>query len=222
MKTSKILFISFFSLLGLVLLSIPIIVSSTIKEQEHARSLFNKVEKELPVFNHLIVANNSCFSISNSESGENTLIYSFPKDSTIDEINFQLNGDTLTLPYQNTKDKQSIKIRCGKVKSITCKVSLSIKMAQDTLNISSESGQILMRSESIKQLNIKGTGGSIRTPKPFIIEELNADLYNTRLKFNNIKINQLNASMAYHSELIISRANEIIISKDSESKFQEN
>lgn len=222
MKISKILFISFFSLLGIILLSIPLIISSTIEEQKHTSSHYNKVERELPSFNHLIVANNSCFSISDSESGDNKLVYSFPEDSTIDEVNYQLQGDTLILPYQDTKEKQSIKVKCGNLKSITCKVPLSIEMKQDTLNLSGESGQIIIRSEGLKQLNIIGTGGSFRTPKPFIIKELNADLYNTRIKFYNVTINQLNAKLAYHSELIIEKANEIVISKDEHSKFKEN
>lgn len=221
MKTSKILFISFFSLIGIILISIPIIIRSTIKDQEQTKSSYNRIEKELPKFKHLIIANNSCFSISDSDTGENTLIYSFPKDSTIDEINYQLQGDTLILPYQDTKGKQSIKVRCEKIESITCKVPLSIEMKQDTLNISSESGQIIIRSKRIKQLNIKGTGGSFRSPKPIIIEELNANLYNTRLKFHNVKVDQLNAKMTYHSELAIKKANEIIISKDDKSKFTE-
>ncbi|MDA3852848.1 MAG: hypothetical protein PF444_01190 [Bacteroidales bacterium] len=222
MKVSKILFITFFSLIGIVLLIIPIIISNSIQETENKRSIYKSVEKELPHFNHLKVANNSCFQITDSKTDKNVLIYSFPEDSIIDEINFELAGDTLILPYQDTRAGQSIKVRCGKTISITCKVALSIEKAQDTLSINSESGEIIIRGKSYKQLNIKGTGGSFRTPKPFAVEHLNAKLDSTRLKFYNVKVNQLDAQLSHNSELTIEKAKEISISKDISSHFKEN
>ncbi len=219
MKTSKILFISFFGLIGIFLIALPIQVKKSISETAVLQSSFKKEHIALPTFNHLIVSNNSCLEIGDSE--RNTLIYSFPEDSLIDEINYQLVGDTLILPYQDTRNKQSVKIKCGSLKSITCKVRLTINKSQDTLNIISETGPINIKGDSFEQINIRGTGGSIRTMNRVEINELNAKLDNTRIIFDHALVQNLNAELEYNAKISINKALNIVIKKDGSSRYEE-
>lgn len=220
MKISKILFISFFALLGIFLIALPIHIKSNIGETAKKRSLYNNEVISLPEFNHLIVAHNSCFEISDGE--ENTIIYSFPEDSLIDIIEYRISGDTLILPQQKTRKFQSVKIRCGNLESITSQVSLSIEKSQDTLSICSKAGQTIIRGNNFKQLNIIGQGGKLRTASSIYIDELNVHLNKSKLDFYDTKVDRLNATMENNAKMTIKRANSININKDKTCQFKEN
>jgi len=220
MKTSKKIFLSFFALMLIILIALPIYIKKSISDAVIQKEEYNQEEISLPPFNHLIINNNTCTEIG--EADENTISYSFPKDSLIDVIEYQLSGDTLILPSQETRKKQRVKINCGKLKSITYQVSLSINKSQDTLTICSKAGQAIIRGDSFKQLNIEGQGGKVRTTKSLYIDELNVHLNNTKLDFYNVQINKLNATMKNKARLSIKKANSISISKDETCQFKES
>lgn len=221
MKTSKKLFISFLSLIGVLFIIVSTSTIKTIRTTDRNSSYYKKVETGLPSFNHIKVANKSCLEISESETGENCIVYSLPKDSIVDKIIFTLVDDTLILPFQNIRKKQAFKLKCGNIKSITCSVPLTIAKEQDTLSVYSKKGQIIIRSKHFDQLNLTGTGGAFRTIQSLIIDELNVDLHSTRLRFYNVDINKINAKAENNSEIVIQSAKEIHIKKDESCHLKE-
>lgn len=141
MKTSRILFISFFGLIGVVLLSLLIPAPEKSKtEMESAKDRFREIVKEIPVFKHLKVEPRCFVEVFASDSLPNRITISEPVDSVPHEVAFYLLGDTLVVTSTDKHEGNYAKLYCGDLLSYTALGRIKISNRQHSILVCAQKG----------------------------------------------------------------------------------
>ncbi|MBN1767625.1 MAG: hypothetical protein JXR50_08280 [Prolixibacteraceae bacterium] len=112
MKTSKKIFIIFFSLLGLFLLSLLIQI-----DPNKQKSQFEEKEITFPPFEHLVLFN--CGKIDLQEGSSNTAWNTVVSDSLAQMPEYELKSDTLVLSWTQDENSLNRTIYCKNLRSIS-------------------------------------------------------------------------------------------------------
>ncbi|WP_075590002.1 hypothetical protein [Labilibacter marinus] len=161
MKTSKIIFTSYFSLIGILL--IALMISSFINNDKEKISRLNLVttSDELTAFNHIKIETN-CNIVVSSDTTYHFEFTRNKKEGNL-KINYTYNSDTLIIGHIETEQFSNIKIYAKNITSIsTIKSKLSLThFQQDSLQINAQRGRIRFENKiDINNLKLKLREGS--------------------------------------------------------------
>jgi len=169
MKTSKIIFISFFGVIGLFLLSFLIQVPS-----EKRGLQFESETEALPPFSHLVVTKGAYLIVSYGSS--DSIRLSHNKGTIVTKPVYWTKGDTLIVDPIPNQEHFSLNLTCSGLKSIT--------LAESRVELS----QITLRN-----LQLEGKNAEINFSNDVIIDSLWLNLSSgSNFWCNSSKLNTVN------------------------------
>lgn len=213
MKTSNIILISFFSVIGLFLLSLTI--------QREPRKIETECKSvSLPQFRHLVV-NSNC-NLSLLVGLNDSLSWQNQKNTNPDQPSLSSRGDTLFLNWHVVKDAPI-------VVAIFCKELESVTVNESTLNLTqlnatrfqingSQCKVNMLGYLSVDSISINLKGGSNLQCSNTIIKSANIKLENSEA-WLNMPLNELIANISQNSNLYANQVLQANVIKDASSKY---
>lgn len=220
MKTSKIIFISFFSMLGLFLMSLMIDIPQDPKLFGH--------EHALPPFTHLVVKGKSTVNVvlASQLGKSDSLSFYFTKDDCLSKGLYQSKGDTLLIDVENCDNLNQVILKCLKlpvIKANNASLFLSGDTTvhiRDTVLIVGTSSYIeIMYLGSDLKMNALLNDKSTLNCYSKNIESVSISLNSSNAFFNNLSISSLTGVLVDDSHLDVSSATHLNITSDKSSKF---
>jgi len=179
MKTSKVIFISYFTCIAIILLSLPIggyIFRKSIPE----RWKHETIENTLEPFKHIVVAGDCRIQVSSS--GQNKYSYQKRQGFTKLPLNFRVTNDTLYITSIQDGTAVSAKVEATRVQSIQA-VNSDIELLsfeQPTVAILGTKANIrFLEKVNIQSLRLSLSGQSEFIGWGSTIDELNIDIQNS-------------------------------------------
>jgi hypothetical protein len=211
MKTSKIIFITFFGIIGLFLLSLLIQTDPEKRGNKELREM-NREAVSLPKFSHLIVQGDFPFTLLKGNA--DSIKFGYARDLQLIKPIYFMKGDTLIVdPIPNNKGYY-IEVLCTQLKSITLEgarldiqeinfsalkiegskseISLNNMVSIDSATIQLKEGSRLWCNDSqfkFLQLNIQNSNVEINVD---FIEDMKAELRDS---------SELSAGKVLHSDV---------------------
>lgn len=220
MKTSRIIFISFFSILGLFLLSLMIEIPQETKffAQSHA----------LPHFSHLVVKGkpNVNIVLVNQSAKSDSLSFSFLKADDSSKGLYLIKGDTLFIDVDNCDDLNHVTLNCLRIPVIeanNARLFLSGDTTvhiRDTVSIVATSSFVSVNNMcSDLKMNLSLNEKSILDCQSKNIETVYISLNSSNAIFYNLSICKLTGVLANSSMLNVNSATHLNITSDKSSRF---
>lgn len=214
MKTSNIILISLFSIIGLFLLSLTI-QSDPRKIETERQSV------SLPQCRHLVV-NSNC-NLSLLVGLNDSLTWQYKKNTNPDPPSFSSKGDTLFLNWHVVKDAPI-------VVAIFCKVLESVTVNESTLYLTqlnatrfqingSQCKVNLLDNISVDSISINLKNGSNLSSSNTTLKSANIKLESSEARFYNVPLNQLTANISQNSTLYAIQVMHANVTKDESSKY---
>jgi len=216
MKTSKIIFISFFSIIGLFLLSLMI----QKKDPTNDRNNMKEEKFALPPFSHLIITKGSTVRLSSGMSDSIKLGYN--KEWKMEHPVYFVNKDTLTIePYPEKKGYYT-ELICRDLKSITIlQARLDIDSFHvDSLKLEGTCCEVDINNlAAIKSLNIHLQSKSWLWCNSPTIDLINLNLEQSKSEFNVDQFVELKAELRDSSELSAGKVLHSNVKTDETSRY---
>lgn len=145
MKTSRIIFISFFSVISLFMLSLTI---QTKNPSDHAYRELNHESYALPAFSHLVIKE-GC-NVRLNEGPSDSLRVDYPRELTLEHPVYSVNGDTLIIEASPRGEAFFTSLSCNNLKSLRIpSAELNVSgLNSSKLNIDQMSSRIYIDSSS--------------------------------------------------------------------------
>ncbi|MCW3804656.1 hypothetical protein [Plebeiibacterium marinum] len=227
MKTSKIIFSSYFSLFGIVLISLMICGFAFNSKQLAGRFSKNNIEEEkinLNSFKH-IKLESEC-NVTIIKDSFNFISYSFFKDSIKMNPEFNFSADTLILKSTKSNLHNNINLHVAQDISIngnSCSIELR-QFAQNKLNADLKNSRLtLSKNSSIENFMLTLENSSRFTYWDGKIKNLYLNMDNSR--FDNgyrLNLDKLNAKIYNNSNAYLPPALICDIKRDKSSKVKIN
>lgn len=226
MKISKIIFISYFSVIVLFLLSL-MIMGFAFNDAKYSRRNKITIETktlELPHFQHVSIGENCRVSIQNAQ--ESKLSYLNQKNAAVIEPIFKIENDTLFLiSTKNNMQYNGVTLSSSYIQSITGKnCNISIKnMKQEFLYISTN-GTIINIKNKVEiekyELTLKQSS-DFHCWNNFKGDELTIDLQNSKLRVRSQhKLSKIKGLATNHSYLELPAAKSYQLNVDENSQLR--
>lgn len=231
MKTSRIIFISFFSFIGLLLLSFLIVGfaynDAGIKHRKNRAEEFKKGEKTIKIekqFKHILILDKASITVKYGEE-QSLKYYVFNTKDSLIAPKLDVKNDTLFLSAKSRiritltlKDLNKLK----SIDGINSTVFLSgIEMSTLTLNF--KGGKInLTDNTKIKNISITLSEKSgFDVHHNAVVDTLNLDIHNSKINFynRNSNISLLKGTIDNNSNVRIPKAFHINLEVDKSSKL---
>lgn len=198
MKTSKIIFISFFGVIGLFLLSLLIQVDPKKYENDHIKN----ETLVLPAFNHLVVEKGSNLTLIQDLADSIKLTYE--KGVIISKPVYSMKGDTLVVSPVESKDYCFIELRFRNLKSIqatNCSLVLN-KILAESLFVEATNVELNFHDAvTLDSLKIKLLTGSNFWCNSSTLKTVNLFADQSNADFSIDQIAELKAELRDSSEL---------------------
>ncbi len=226
MKISKIIFISYFSVIGLSLLSL-LIVSFAFNDGKYSSWNKNNIEtktQDLEHFEHVFIGKGCKVLIQNTQKPE--LSYSHLKALKLIESVFKIKNDTLfVISTKGNFQHNAVTFSSSNILSITtenCYIILD-NMTQEALRIDASGTVIDIRDDTkIKkyELTLKQSS-DFRCWNDFKGDELSIDMQNSKLYINTEhKLSKIKGQISNHSEIHLPASKNYQLDVDENSKLQ--
>jgi hypothetical protein len=215
MKTSKIILIGFFSVVGLFLLSLLIQVDPKDREPEYKNEAM-----ALPPFKHLVLQNSEPVTIIQAQTDSAFVDYATKNQAVFPE--FELKGDTLILTWAKQENNWGRSISCSQLKSVTVKGSrLDInEFAMDTLKVEAEGGEFYLNSSShIGYLNLDLKQKSFAHFECKTVNQLETRVVYSNLELQIEQIGNLRAELQDSSSLTTWKVLHTDVRSDETSRY---
>lgn len=224
MKTSRILFISFFGLIGLVLLSLLIPAPEKSQEEiEKEKNSFREIVQETPVFKHLKVERRCFIEVFASDSLPNRIIINEPADSVPHEVAFYLSGDTLVVTSTEKHEGNYAKLYCDDLLSYTALGRIKISNCQHSVSVCAQKGgnvEVGTRFSGTR-LFVSATEKGKVYSKCDKITYVNAQLNNAELKVYKANLDSAQVVAQNGSNIRLQSPAWLQMQKDGSSKYYE-
>jgi hypothetical protein len=197
MKTSKIILIGFFSLVGLFLLSLLIQVDSDEQDQR-----FKRAAIALPHFKHLVLLNSPSVQLFQGDS--DSVIVNFDSKVEINFPVFELKGDTLEIYWPEQEGAWGRYLFCSELKTITVKNSrLNLNpFSSDSIMIYAEKGEVHINSSiDMRHIDLVAMQKSYVKINGTVVKTVNALAGNSRVDLHIEQIGVLKAELQDSSTL---------------------
>jgi hypothetical protein len=218
MKTSKIIFISFFSIIGLFLLSFLIQVKPN-KQQRPISELESKTVS-LSSFSHLVITDGVNLDI---EGGESDALIVYPTGKKLSAPNYRVSGDTLIVDSLQEKSFVFLKLIAHEIKTIKqTNGSLVIRQFNATkLSVTGSNCNFSLNNEVvIDSLDLNLSSGSyMDCQRSTSVKVVKAGFDNSKAYFYNDKLDQLDAILNNNSELTANRVLQSNVKTDETSRY---
>jgi len=219
MKTSKIIFISFFGVVGLFLLSLLIQTDPEKRGNKELREM-KKEEVALPAISCLIV-NEGC-NVRITRGVSDSLKFGYKKDLVLEHSIYTVVGDTLIInKFPNDKGFYT-DILCSKLTAIQITNSY-INIDQNNfpeLNIEGANSTIDINNDvSIQLATIHLTAGSKLWFNNSILEKVQLNLEKSSADFNIDDISEMKAELRDSSELTVQKVLHSDVKTDETSHY---
>lgn len=219
MKTSKIIFISFFSIIGLFLLSLLIQTNPKNRGNKELREM-KKDSIALPPFSHLIINEGSTVRLSSGIA--DSIKIGYKKDLQMVHPIYTSNGDTLTINSYPEDKGYYTELICKNLNSIIlyhARLDIDNFMG-DSLKVEGISSAIDINNlATFQSLNIHLQAKSWLWCNFKSIEFIRLRLEGSHSELNIDRLHELKAELADSSELSISKALHSDVITDETSSF---
>lgn len=213
MKTSKIILIGFFSLIGLFLLSLLIQIKDEKPQQ-------NRVSIILPKYKHLVVRNSAFVDVVQANN-DSAFVY-FDKKAEPLLPNYTLNGDTLVLTWENKDFNWSRTITCSNLKSVTVENShLKInELAIDSFQIFAFGSEIRINNKSeIAHIRIQAEQKSFVKINGSIVKSVDAKVKYSWAELHIEQLGELRAELQDSSTISTNKVLHTDVISDPMSRY---
>jgi len=224
MKTSRIIFISFFSFLGLILLSL--MVMGFMYKDKDIRKFKEKdiktVNITLDSFSHIVVSDNCRVNLSSNTSY--SVSYSLLK-GTVNKPVYNINNDTLFIKSTKTNFTSSINVKANNIISVSgvnCKITLD-KFKQEALSFDVKKTEIrFYKNVNIQNLDITLSESSwLNGWSSFKAQNLKLNTSNSKFQGSiNGKLKSFDANITKNSEVRLLKALHYNLNVDSSSSVK--
>ncbi len=198
MKTSKIIFISFFSAVGLFLLSLLIQVDP----QKFENEKYQNETIALPSFNHLIVEKE--YNLTLVQGLADSIKLTYEKGVVIAKPIYTMRGDTLVISPEPNKDFCFYELSFKNLKSIkatSCKFELN-RISAAKLRLEGTSAEInFSDAVTLDSIEMKLLAGANFWSNNSKVNVLTLNVSKSRAEFNIDVIKELKAELLDSSEL---------------------
>ena len=149
MKTSNIILISFFSVIGIFLLSLMIQAEPKKVDYNRPMGQMKTETHTLPKFSHLKVGR-GCYLLYTQANGD-SIHYSYPQETKFEKPVFEVRGDTLFVRNSGQKNLSAINVYASSVNSIRVDSSHFEITAANTpaLHISAKTSTVKFQGNTI-------------------------------------------------------------------------
>lgn len=215
MKTSKIILIGFFSVVGLFLLSLLIQV-----DPKDSNPRYKEKAMALPPFKHLVLHNSEPVTIIQAQTDSAFVSYFFESQAVFPE--FELKGDTLILAWAKDENNWHRTISCSQLKSVTVKGSrLDInEFAMDTLKVEADGGEFYLNLGShIGYLNLDLKQKSFAHFECKTVNQLETRVVYSNLELQIEQIENLRAELQDSSSLTTWKVLHTDVRSDETSRY---
>ncbi len=227
MKTSKIIFTSYFSLVGLILISIMISGFAFNHKNRNRHGKYEFINKSIPLenFKHIKI-NANCLVIIQHDS-VSTINYTFRKNKETNSVKnpnppkYNISGDTLIL--QSYESNNHINLHTKKSISITgndCRITLK-KLNQNNLSLTGTKCDLTFEdSFNVKTLKVSLDDSKMHYWN-FKVQNLDLTLNQSRFYGNSRgTIKSFTAKISNNSDARLPKALDYNIKTDESSKVQ--
>jgi hypothetical protein len=219
MKTSKIIFITFFGIIGLFLLSLLIQTNPEKRGNKELREM-NREAVSLPKFSHLIVHGDFPFTLLKGNA--DSIKFGYARDLQLIQPIYFLKGDTLIVdPIPNNKGYY-IEVLCSRLKSITLEgARLDIQEINfSALRIDGRKSEISLNNMvSIDSAIIQLRDSSRLWCNDSKIKLLQIIMQNSNAEFNIEVIEDMKAELRDSSELSVGKVLHSDVKTDETSRY---
>jgi hypothetical protein len=191
MKTSKIILIGFFSLVGLFLLSLLIQVDSDKQERG-----FHQEAISLPPFKHLVLLNSASIDVYQGENDSAFVHFDSKTEAVFPD--YELKGDTLVLVWANKDFNWSRTISCSNLKSVRVENSrLNInKLAIDSFKVAAFGSEIHINNKvEIEHICLQANQKSNVKINEAIVKSIDAKVKCSRAELHIKQLDELRAEL---------------------------
>jgi len=213
MKTSKIIFITFFSILTLFLLSMMI-------QTNKNKTQFIHTTVTLPPFHHLVL--NDVRNIDVRQSITDSILVFHNSSTKAIMPDYGVKDDTLIVTWPHHQSEMYQAITCSKLRSITLKNSkLTLYgLNTDSLNILARSGDITMnQGGAVNYFSINLQSDSRLWCNLDQISWVKLDMSHSEARFRTDKIGHLQAEIRNSSEINVQKVLRTEVTSDESSRY---
>lgn len=215
MKTSKIILISFFSLVGLFMLSLLIQV-----DMRHPEPYFNEAAIALPAFNHLVLINSGKVNVF--QAGGDSAKMNYDLHTEAEMPGFELKTDTLVLRWPSKQNTWDRSIHCSALKTVRVENSqLNIKEFNgDSLRVYAHSGDVYVNNiANNAYVSLDLTAKSFVKINGVQVGRVDANFSFSKAKLHIEQLGELNAVLADSSHLYSRKVLHSNVRADNSSRF---
>ena len=216
MKTSKILFISFFVLIVTLLTVFTIKFFHKDIDAYQVQEGFVNIEEEVPSFSHLKVEKGVRVWVKNSDS---TSYFSFQehKDSAVIMPQYEMKGDTLVLTSVENSSNNHVSIFVPNMSSCTVRGRVELQNSQTEYNVNLDGGRVTVHGQNTKQLNLLAEGGRLDFWGKKL-EIFNAEVQNAEVYLKNCKIDNATIAAKGKARVVVNQTMNLTVAKDETSR----
>ncbi|TAJ11682.1 hypothetical protein DMA11_15945 [Marinilabiliaceae bacterium JC017] len=224
MKISRIIFISYFSVIGLCLLSL-MVMGFVYNDKEffgERGEAFETITEELEPFSHISVDDDCIVAVQTGET--NSLLYHYNKKDKAQPV-YEVRNDTLFVISTRNVLYGQVDLMVGKIKSISgrnCRISL-YDIHQDDLFLAGENARInLGHKVDFGSLNVLLKDSSELNYWHFNAKELRLNIQNnSRFRcHSDQKVELLEGKISNNSKATLPDAKRIQLDVDESSKVE--
>lgn len=221
MKTSRIIFISFFSFFGLILISLMVMGFMYKDTNKLKKDDIKTVNTSLGSFSHIVVSDNCRVNLSSNTSY--SVSYSLLKGAVNKPV-YNINNDTLFIKSTKTNFHSSIIVYVNNLVSISgvnCNITLH-KFKQEALSFDVKKTEIRFNNNvNIQNLDITLSESSWLNGWSFKAQNLILNTSNSKFQGSvNGKLKSLDANITKNSEVRLLKSLHYNLNVDSSSSVK--
>ena len=220
MKISKILFISFFTLLAAVLLLFTIPADEeSVKESDENSEWVNR-EVDVPAFNHLVVENGCNVKLKNGKRESSYFSFNEHVDSVPSVPGFEMHGDTLVVTSTRRHSANTMTLFATPSESYVVRGTLDLQLNQATVVAHVDNGQLIVKNDVNTELQVFANNGRIEHYGKSVVK-VNAHLVNSKLRIHKSYIEEAIIKAESNSEIMLKRPAHLEMERDRSCKYYE-
>jgi len=229
MKTSKIIFISLLSVIGVLILATMIDIRINGQRNDGKNSDFKVDKKILPVFKSLRVYNSMNITLVQNDSSY--IEVSYLKDSIAPKVNYTIIGDTLTVSDFEKTNHRNVSVTIHATDSLRSIQLIKSHISVEHIGLGKlffaldESELWLNQDKLVKSasqvLDIVAKNHSRINSSEFRIDSLGLVLQNSEANLE-LKANKISGMLSDNSKIYVRHTREISLKKDETSKISVN
>lgn len=214
MKTSKIILIGFFGLVGLLLLSMLFQI-----DKEHHCTQNERVSIALPPHRHLVLVNSAYLDVL--QSGSDSAVFINSDTEAVMPV-FELKGDTLELSWPNHDGNSGRFIYSSNLKTVSVKNSfLRMRaLAGDSIWFFAEAGEIYIDSDTENEfIALEMKDKSLVRINSSMVKSIDAFIKNSEADLRINHLGELNAMLQDSSSLSTWNVEHTNVTSDNTSRY---